>query len=146
MHSTIRNILAVVAGIAIGSVVNMGLINVGGNAIPLPAGVDVATTEGLKASMHLFEPRHFVFPFLAHAIGTLVGAAVAAIIAASRKLHLAMAIGLVFLAGGVSMVLMLPSPMWFDVLDLAGAYMPMAWIGWKVVARYDVVRLNTKPG
>ena len=32
--------------------------------------------------MHLFEPKHLVFPFLAHAVGTLVGALVAYLVAA----------------------------------------------------------------
>lgn len=134
MHTTLRNILAVIAGLVIGSIVNMGLINVSAHAIPPPAGADLTTTEGLKAAMHLFEPKHFLFPFLAHALGTVVGAAVAAYIAASRKFQLAMTIGGVFLAGGISMVIMLPSPLWFDALDLAGAYLPMAWIGWKLGA------------
>lgn len=135
MHPTLKNILALVAGLAIGSVVNMGLITVGGHAIAPPAGADVTTTEGLKAAMHLFTPEHFLFPFLAHALGTLAGAAVAALIAASHKFGLAMAIGAVFLAGGLSMVLMLPSPLWFDAIDLGAAYLPMAWLGWKLAAR-----------
>lgn len=134
MHSTLRAILAVVAGLVIGSIVNMGLISISASAsaIPPPAGADATTMEGLKASMHLFEPKHFVFPFLAHALGTLVGAAIAALIAARRKFRLAMIVGGVFLAGGIASVLMLPSPLWFNALDLVGAYFPMAWLGWKL--------------
>jgi hypothetical protein len=135
MHPTLRNVLAVVAGLVIGSVVNMGFITIGGTAIPPPAGADTATTEGLKASMHLFEAKHFLFPFLAHALGTFAGAAVAARLAASRRLQLAMVIGVAFFAGGLAMVLMLPSPLWFDALDLGLAYIPMAWLGWKLAAR-----------
>ncbi|MDL2354519.1 MAG: hypothetical protein QFF03_04610 [Pseudomonadota bacterium] len=134
MHATIRNVLALVAGIIIGSIVNMGLIAVSGHVIAPPGGADMTTAEGLKASMHLFEPKHFVFPFLAHALGTFAGAGVAAYIASSRQLLLAMTIGAVFLAGGISMVLMLPSPIWFDVLDLGGAYLPMAWLAWKLAS------------
>ena len=132
-----RNMLAVVAGLVIGSVVNMGLINMSASAIPPPLGADVTTMEGLKASMHLFEPKHFLFPFLAHALGTLVGAGVAAYIAACRKFHLAMFIGVIFLAGGIGSVATLPSPLWFNVVDLVGAYLPMAWIGWKLAARKE---------
>lgn len=138
MHPTVRNILAVVVGFVIGSIVNMGLISVSGTAIPPPAAADVTTMEGLKASMHLFEPKHFLFPFLAHALGTLVGAAVAALIAASRKFLFALTIGVLFLAGGIASVSMLPSPIWFNVLDLAGAYLPMAWLGWKMTARRGI--------
>lgn len=137
MHPAMRNVLAVVAGIAVGSAVNMSLIGVSGGAIPPPNGAHVTTMEGLKASMHLFEPKHFLFPFLAHALGTLVGAAVAALAAASRKFHMAMIIGAFFLAGGIASVLMLPSPLWFDAVDLMGAYLPMAWMGWKLAARKE---------
>lgn len=60
--STVKNVLAVIAGIVIGGFVNMGLITISGSVIPPPAGVDVTDMESLKASMHLFEPRHFIFP------------------------------------------------------------------------------------
>ena len=40
--------------------------------IPPPEGADVTTLEGLKTSMHLFQPKHFLMPFLAHALGTLL--------------------------------------------------------------------------
>ncbi len=74
MNSIIRNILAVVAGAVVGSLVNMGIIMISSSIIPPPDGADVTTMEGLKASMHLFQPRHFIMPFLAHALGTFAGA------------------------------------------------------------------------
>lgn len=62
MNPILKNILAVIAGFVVGSVVNMCLIMVSGSVIPPPAGADVKTMEGLQASMHLFEPKHFVMP------------------------------------------------------------------------------------
>lgn len=132
MHPILRNILAVIAGIAVGSFVNMGIIMISGSIIPPPEGADVTTSEGLKASMHLFEPKHFLFPFLAHALGTFVGALVAALIAANRKMGFALGIGIFFLAGGIASVFMLPSPLWYNIVDLAGAYIPMAYLGGKL--------------
>ncbi|MBL4594613.1 MAG: hypothetical protein JKX68_12475 [Flavobacteriales bacterium] len=70
--------------------------------------------------------------FLAHGLGTLIGAFAAAKIAASHKMIFSMAIGGLFLLGGISMVFVLPSPTWYTVVDLVGAYIPMAWIGWKL--------------
>lgn len=131
----LKNVVAVVAGFGIGSLVNMGLIGLGGRVIAPPAGSDLATMEGLQASMHLFGPEHFVFPFLAHALGTLVGALVAARIAASRLLRCALVVGALFFAGGVASVVMLPGPLWFEALDLLLAYFPMAWIGWRLAPR-----------
>jgi hypothetical protein len=69
-----RNVLALLAGIAIGGGVNMALIALSPSLIPPPAGVDVNSAESLSKAMHLFEPRHFIMPFLAHAVGTLPGA------------------------------------------------------------------------
>jgi len=132
MNPLLRNILAVIAGLFVGSAVNMGIITISGSIIPPPEGVDVSDMEGLKSAMHLFEPKHFIFPFLAHALGTLVGALLAALIAANHKMKFALGIGVFFLFGGIAAVFMLPSPTWFAVLDLAGAYIPMGWLGWKV--------------
>lgn len=128
----IRNILAILIGLPLASAVNMGLITLGHSIIALPPGADVSSYEALKASMPLFGPEQFVFPFLAHAIGTLVGAAVAALIAASHKFKFAMAIGVIFLIGGIVNVILLPAPLWYDVIDVIFAYIPMAWIGAKL--------------
>jgi len=135
MNSTVRNILAIVTGLVLGSVVNMGIIMISGSIIPPPEGADVTTMEGLKESMHLFQPKNFIFPFLAHALGTLVGAIIAATIAVKHKMKFALAIGVFFLIGGIINVIMLPSPTWFAIVDLVGAYILMAWIGGELVVK-----------
>ena len=81
MNPIVKNILAVVTGIIIGGGLNMGIIMISGKIIPPPDGADLTTMEGLKASMHLLQPKHFIMPFLAHALGTFVGALLASIIA-----------------------------------------------------------------
>ncbi len=129
MNPIVRNVLAVIAGLVVGSLVNMGLVAVGGVVVPAPAGADTTSMEAMQASMHLFEPKHFLFPFLAHALGTLIGAFVAAKFAATRKLAMAFVVGGLFLLGGILAVLMLPAPLWFEALDLVAAYLPMAWLG-----------------
>lgn len=129
MPKVLRNVLAVVAGVVIGSAVNGGLIALGPSLIPPPAGVDPSTVESLGKGIHLFEPRHFVMPFLAHALGTVAGAIAAYLIAASHKATFAYVIGAVFLCGGIAACFMIPAPAWFMVLDLAAAYLPMAWLG-----------------
>jgi hypothetical protein len=134
MNPIIRNILAVIAGAIVGSAVNMGIVMLGGSVIPPPNGADTTTMEGLKESMHLFQPQHFIFPFLAHALGTFVGALLAAVIAANRKMIFALSIGVFFLIGGIINITMLPSPIWFTILDLAGAYLPMAYLAGKLVS------------
>lgn len=138
MNSILRNILAVVIGFFLGSAVNMGIIMISGSIIPPPNGADVTTMEGLKSSIHLFEPKHFLFPFLAHSLGTFTGALTASFIAETRKMEIALGIGVLFLFGGIANLLMLPSPLWFSFLDLAGAYIPMGYLAGKMA----VIRKN----
>jgi hypothetical protein len=135
MPNLLRNVLALLAGIAIGGGVNMALITLSPQLIPPPAGVDVSSAEGLSKAMHLFQPRHFIMPFLAHAVGTLAGALAAYLIAASYKAQIAYVIGAVFLCGGVAASFMIPAPTWFIALDLSAAYLPMAWLGIRIGTR-----------
>jgi hypothetical protein len=129
MKTVLRNILAVIAGAVVGSIVNMGLVNLGPVVVPLPEGADVSTMERLRDSMALFTPANFLFPFLGHALGTLAGAYLAAKLAASHALKLALGIGGLFLIGGIAAANMIGGPMWFVVTDLLGAYIPMGYLG-----------------
>lgn len=135
MHPIIRNILAVLAGLVLGSLVNGGLIGLSGHIIPPPEGVDIRTEAGLKAGISLFEPKHFIFPFLAHALGTFTGALTTVLVAANRKISLAMLIGFLFFIGGAMMVYKLPAPMWFNITDLVLAYFPMAFLAARIGIR-----------
>lgn len=133
MNPIFKNTLAVIIGLFVGSIVNMAIILMSGSVIPPPNGADVTTMEGLKATMHLFEPKHFIFPFLAHAIGTFAGAATTAVIAATRKTELSLVIGAFFLLGGIVNVCTLPSPIWYNIIDIVFAYLPMAYLARKLV-------------
>jgi len=132
MNPILRNILAIVAGIILGSIVNMAIIMLSSSIIPPPEGVNPSDMESLKASMHLFEPKHFLMPFMAHAFGTLIGAFVAGLIAINHRLKISLAIGFFFILGGITNILLLPSPFWFTITDLTLAYIPMAWLGYKL--------------
>ncbi|MBK7829325.1 hypothetical protein [Nannocystis sp.] len=129
MNPLLRNILAVIAGAVVCLFVNGLLISISASVIPPPDGVDPSNLASIKAHMDAFQPKHFVFPFLAHTLGSLVGAWIAAMIAASQKLTLALAVGALHLVGGIAAAFMIPAPGWFIVLDLGAAYLPMAWIG-----------------
>jgi hypothetical protein len=128
----LRSVIGVVVGLVLGSVVNMAFVTISSSVIAPPAGADMTTVEGLTAAMPRLQAKHFVFPFLAHALGTLVAAFVAASIAASQKLPIALGIGGLFLVGGIAASMMIPAPAWFIAIDLIAAYLPMAWLGAKL--------------
>jgi hypothetical protein len=135
MKKIIVNIVAVLMGLFAGAMVNGGIINISSKIIPPPAGSNLQTMERLIQTMPIMEPKHFIMPFLAHALGTFVGAILCSLVARSQNLILALSIGLIFFIGGFTMVFQLPAPLWFDLVDLIFAYFPMAWLGYKIVSK-----------
>ena len=109
-------------------IVNMGLIILGSNLIPVSEGFD-------SMSAINWELTNFIFPFLAHALGTLAGAFLAAKIANSYQLPLARSIGVFFIIGVVTMVYVLPAPVWFIWTDLIAAYIPIGYIWWIIAKK-----------
>lgn len=132
MNIIVRNVLAVIAGWLIGSVVNIALILLGDILVLPPAGVDMKDMESIRSSAHLFETRHFIFPLVAHAAGALIGALMASLIGGSKRMVLALIVGGLFLLGGIWVAFVIPAPAWFIAVDILLAYIPMAWIGWKL--------------
>ncbi len=135
MSVLLRNILAVVCGVVLGSAANMALVWLGPLLVAPPVGVDMSTAQGLAEGMSRLQPLHLLFPFLAHALGTFVGALVAYAVSGSHKPRFAWVIGAFFLLGGIAASVMIPAPLWFKVVDLVGAYLPMAWLAIQVGGR-----------
>ena len=132
MKQVVRYFLAIFAGALMGSVANMLIISFSTTIIPLPEGTDNSSVQSLEDTIHLFQFKHFIMPFLAHALGSLIGGAIAAWIAPRNKLLVALTIGSFFLIGGAMMIFQLPSPIWFNIIDLTLAYLPMSWIGYRI--------------
>jgi hypothetical protein len=135
MNPILRNILAVIAGVILGGMANMGIIMLSGSIIPPPEGVNPADMESIKENMHLFQPIHFLMPFLAHAMGSFVGALVAGFLAATHKMKFAIGLGVWTLIGGIMAATMIPSPTWFIAADLALAYIPTAYLAGKLASK-----------
>ncbi len=131
MNPVIRNILVFVVAIFIGGAINIAIIYFGPLLIPFPEGVDPLDSENFIEKVHLLEMKHFIVPFLAHAIGTFSGAFIAARFSATKQMTMAFGVGLFFLVGGITMVMSMAAPVWFSALDLLVAYLPMGFLGGK---------------
>jgi hypothetical protein len=128
----VRNILAVVVGFVVGSVVNMAVIAIGHVIMPPPAGFDGTSMDGVASTIHLLRPTDFIVPFLAHAFGPFTGVLSAMFIAASSRKTIAIILGALFLMGGIVANIMVPAPMWYRIVDVVFAYVPMAFLAWKI--------------
>ena len=131
MH-LLKDIGIVLLGLIIGGTLNMALVEAGMFVFPPPEGLDVSTEAGLKLAMSAMSFEHFIFPFLAHALGTLFGAWFAIRFTKSKHISAAYSIGMLFLLGGIMMVFSVGGPTWFIILDLTIAYLPMAWLGYRL--------------
>lgn len=136
MNPILKLILGIVVGLIVGSLVNFIIILFSAEFVPIPEGINPMDPESLKANMHRFQAHHYLTPFLAHAIGTFVGALVAIKISPHEKEKIsAYVVAGVFFIGGVINAVNLPFPTWFVVVDLVVAYFLMGWLALKVSAK-----------
>lgn len=133
MSPLVRTIVFVIVGWLVGSVVNIAFVQLGPMIVEPPAGADMSTPAGINAAMPMFSLQHFIFPFLAHAVGALVGAYVATRWSRATTPTPALIVAFLFFLGGIAAVYMLPNtPMWYIVTDLVLAYFPMGMLGYKL--------------
>ena len=125
MKQTSKNIAIVLLGIIFGLIVNIGLIILGVTIFPPPENFE--TMNAIN-----WDLKYFIFPFLAHSIGTLSGALIVSKLSNKSSIILPLIVGLYFLMGGIYMITILPAPMWFVLLDVILGYIPMALLGWKL--------------
>lgn len=69
MNPILKNIIAVVLGLLLGSAANMLTLQIGMALIPPPEGFDMNTPAGLESFYAAAETKHFITPFLSHALG-----------------------------------------------------------------------------
>ena len=125
MRQILKNIGIVILSIIIGMIINIGLIIIGGMIFPLSENFNPMNAIN-------WDFKYFVFPFLAHSIGTLSGAFVASKLSRNYHIIIPGIVGLYFLSGGIYMVTILPAPIWFICLDLIICYIPMCLLGWSL--------------
>ena len=123
-----KTILAIIVGIIAGSVVNAAIIFIGNAIFGSPDGMILWDEESVKAHADQLTTVNYVCTFLAHQLGTLVGAFVAATIAPFRKLIFALVVGIWFSGSGIYAVSVIYAPIWFKIADIT-LYIPIAFIG-----------------
>lgn len=135
MHPVVRTILAILGGAIIGGILNSLIVQMGPSLVGVPEGVNVNDLESIKANIHKYSFIQMMVPFLAHALGTLVGAFIAAKIAVAHFKLIGWVIGVFYLMGGIAAVYLIGGPTWFIVLDLVVAYIPMGLLGVKLAGK-----------
>lgn len=127
----IRNVLGLILGVLIGGLINAELVKIGHSVYPIK-NLDPNDSEAYIKLIPTLDKQYFIFPFIAHALGTLIGSSITAFVAFNKKILFAFLIGFIFLLGGIIMMVFTKGkPIWFCSIDLVLAYLPMAWLGGK---------------
>lgn len=126
----VRNILALVLAVIAGSVVNMAVVNLSHTLYPLPAGVDPNDFEAFRAHVeaHGFATGALLIVLAAHSGGSFVSGLVCGLVAGRPWYLAAVILGLLWTCGGITMLMILPAPMWFAAADVI-LYVPAALLG-----------------
>ena len=134
MPNSIQNIFAVLLAILAAAIITFSIIVLGHSLIPTPAEIDTNDFESMKANFHLFEVKHFLFPLIAHGLGTFVASYLVARFAKTYKFWLALGIGVIFMLASLSLSIRIGHFNWIGVVEIA-QYIPMSFLGYKVWQR-----------
>lgn len=109
----LRNIGAVILGLFVGSMVNMGIIMLNAMVLfPMPEGMDMNDAVAMQAYIDTLPQVAFIPVILAHLGQAGVGGWVAARIGKTRPMMLAMIVAGLTLLGGVLNAMSIQGPLW----------------------------------
>ncbi len=129
----LRNTLAFLLAVIAGSAFNMALVTVSQAMYPVPDGLDPNDFEAFRAHVvaNGIPTGALMIVLVAHAGGSLVSGFVCGLVARRSWYAAAAVLGILWTCGGVAMLMMLPSPIWFAVTDVL-LYVPAALLGAKL--------------
>lgn len=109
-----RNVLAVILGVAAAGFVMMGVETVGHSLYPAPPGLSPDDPRAIEQYVANAPFLAIAFVLIAWASAAFVGGAVAARLAVGRRTQrFGFIVGLILFVGGVAQMWMIPHPTWF---------------------------------
>ena len=128
--------VAVIVGLFIGTLCNMGIGMLNILFFPMPADVnwcDESSHEALDAWIKSLPQHAFILVVVAHQSQSFIGAIIAAFIAKRNMMCVAMVVGVLSTIAGLMNLLTIHGPVWLW-LELP-LYLASAWIGAKLVIK-----------
>ncbi|RLJ33113.1 hypothetical protein CLU97_2588 [Chryseobacterium sp. 7] len=114
----LRRILAVLAGLIVGSICIAGVENIGHYLYPPPAEVGAGDMNALKIYVSEAPFMALFFIILAYALAAVASGFTASKISNNGKNTAALICGIVFLLITIYMMVSLPTPIWFWILGI----------------------------
>ena len=129
-----KNIAAGVVGILIAGALVWLVEMIGHSVYPPPADLNFADSESMRAYLKTMPVGAFLFVGGAWFIATLGGTFAACRIGNAKPMTYAIVVGGLMLIATAANLMMIPHPLWFSVLGVAGIIVA-AWLGMTLGAR-----------
>jgi len=129
----VRNIGAVLAGVATAFVLILVIEKLGHLIYPPPADLDFSDPEAIRPYMATLPFVALLFPMIAWVVGTFAGSLVASKIGTANPLAFAGVVGGLVLAATIANLIMIPHPAWFSAVSLV-AIAASAWFAAKIAS------------
>lgn len=133
----VRNIAAVVAGIATAFVLILLIEKVGHILYPPPVDLDFSDPDAMRPYIATLPFLALLFPMFAWVFGVFAGTVVACKVGTLNPLIFAAIVGGLVLAGTIANLIMIPHPLWFSIVSLI-AIAASAWFAVRVAAGRNV--------
>ena len=117
----LRSIGGVIAGVIVAGILVFAVQMIGHVVYPPPGGIDPSTSEGQKALADYIAKAPlgvFLFVLASYAVGTAVGAWLAAKIAGRAHIVHGLVVGGIQLVFGIVNLMMIRHPVWFAVVSV----------------------------
>ncbi len=126
-----KQILAVIVGVIVGGFTIYGIESINMVRFPWPEDLSMEDKEAFAEYVSSLPVDAFITVIIAHLVGSFIAGFVCSKITPNKKLLLGTICGVLFLAGGIMNLVMIPHPLWFMVADLL-VFVPFAWLGAKL--------------
>jgi fructose-specific phosphotransferase system IIC component len=128
----LRNILAVLAALAVGNIVITLFESITSMQHPYPEGMRKDNMDEIKAFIATLPPSAFILVFLGHITGSFVAGLIAWLISKSSYIP-SMVAGALFMIAGLINLLIIDHPwwMWLEML----LYLPAAYFGARLLRK-----------
>ena len=136
MQHIFRNFIALLLAFLSAWLVTSAIIILGHSIVPTPEGMDTNSFESIKNNFHLFQTKHFIFPLIAHAMGTFISAYIVSHFAVSHKFKFALGVGVLFMFVSLWLSLRIGHFRWIGILEIA-LYIPMSLFAYSLWKRIN---------
>lgn len=120
MNTTLRYIIATVAGLCLAFLLGAGIEAIGHKIYPPPPGLDFHNAEQMRNYIRDLPLGPLLFVLLAWLDAVFAGGLVAALVARAHPFRFAGVVGAVFLLAAIATMLMFPHPLWFIITAVLG--------------------------